>query len=159
MPYCGSAGDRLTAGVWPSLLTVALWGLVHVEWMLTDGGLDPSVVLWCCRVLVWMGVWMWVGVWSCKLSRDAVLGSGGKLGWWVSLGHGWVRGCRCVLVTLYEQRDTYLNHVNIPSMKSLLMSCFPQLQSLYWFSKKIYLVVLWFPSASGRPLIKPMFVG
>lgn len=106
MPYCGCAGHCLTASVWPALLAVALGGLVHVEWMLTDRGLDSGVVLWCCWVLVWMWVrvWMWVGVWSCEVSWNAILGRGGKLGWWVSLGHGWVRGCRCVLVTLYRQK-------------------------------------------------------
>lgn len=64
MPYCGCAGDRLTAGVGPTLLNVALGGGVHVKWVLTDRGLNPAVVLWCCWELVWMwmGVWMWVGV-------------------------------------------------------------------------------------------------
>lgn len=134
MPYCGCAGDRLTAGVWPALLAVALWGLVHVEWMVADGGLHPTVVLWCCWVLVWMwvGVWMWMGVWSCEFSWDSILGRGGELGWWVSLGHGWIRGCRCVLVTLYGQRDSFFNlkdHFHIPSVEigDLLTSCMPSL--------------------------------
>lgn len=149
MPYCGCAGDRLTAGVWPALLTVALWGLVHVEWMLTDRGLDPGVVLWCCWVLVWMwvGVWMWMGVWSRELSWNAVLGRGSKLGWWVSLGHGWVRGCRCVLVTLYGQRDTLFNlenHFTIPSLPILLTFCIPLLDVMSIIFQKWHLIVLFF---------------
>lgn len=99
-PYCGCAGDRLAARVWCALLSMALWGLVHVERMLADRGLDSTVVLCRCWVWMWVGVWMWMRVWSCELSGDAVLGRVRKLGWWISLGHGWIRGCRCVLVTL-----------------------------------------------------------
>ncbi len=164
MPYCGCAGDRLTAGVCPALLIVALWGLVHVEWMLTDRGLDPSVVLRCCWVLVWMwvGVWMWMGVWSCELSWNAVLGRGGKLGWWVSLGHGWVRGCRCVLVTLYGQRDSLFNlddHFNIPSWRFCSLFAFPYLTSLTVNFSKITSYCIVFCHDNGRAPGMAMSVG
>lgn len=105
-PYCGCACDRLAAGIWCALLAVGLWGLVHVELMLADGGLDSAVVLRRCRVWMRVGVWMWMGVWGCELSGEAVLGWVCKLGWWISLGHGWIRGCRCVLVTLWRHRDS-----------------------------------------------------
>lgn len=130
MPYCGCASDCLAAGVWRTLLAVALWGLVHVEWMLADGGLDSAVVLRCCWVWMWVRVWMWMGMWSCELSRNAVLGRGCKLGWWVSLGHGWIWGCRCVLVTLWGQRNSFCDLEGNFKALSLLTCCKPFLSIL-----------------------------
>lgn len=104
MPYCGCAGDCLAAGVWRILLTVALCGLVHVELMFSDGGLDGAVVLGRGRVRVRMRVRMRMRMGGRELGGDAVLGRGRKLGWWVGLGHGWIRGRRCVLVTLRRRK-------------------------------------------------------
>lgn len=104
MPYCGCAGDCLAAGVWRVLLTVALCGLVHVELMFSDGGLDGAVVLGRGRVRVRMRVRMRMRMGGRELGGDAVLGRGRKLGWWVGLGHGWIRGRRCVLVTLRRRK-------------------------------------------------------
>lgn len=107
MPYCGCAGDCLAAGVWCVLLTVALCGLVHVELMFSDGGLDGAIVLGRRRVRVRMRVRMRMRMGGRELGGNAVLGRGCKLGWWVGLGHGWIRGSRCVLVTLQGERQRF----------------------------------------------------
>lgn len=111
MSYCGCASDCLTADVWSILVTVALCRLVDVEWMVADRGLNPGVVLRCwLLVWMWMGVCMWVSVWSSELCGNAILGRRGKLGRCVSLSHGWIWGCRCVLVTLCRERNSPFEH-------------------------------------------------
>lgn len=105
MPYCGCAGDCLAAGVWRVLLTVALRGLVHVKLMFSDRGLDGAVVLGRGRVRVRMCVRMRMRMGGRELGGNAVLGRGCKLGRWVGLGHGWIRGSRCVLVTLRGEKE------------------------------------------------------